>query len=259
MMKSFLKKFVELTGNPFASSLLREFSKSPASKPLVRPFSRIFHLDEKQMERPLRSYISIHDLFTRRLTKGSRPIDEQPDSVTSPVDGVIQTFGKISTDNTFLIKEQLYNLSELLGDDQVSKQYEGGDYVLIYLSPSHYHRIHYPENGELSRRWALGEQSFPVNAFGEKYGEKPFSTNYRIISELVTDYGRTALVKVGALNINSIVLTNSNPKFTKGDEVGYFSFGSTVLLLFDEKSQFIPEVSALQEICMGQSIGRHGC
>ena len=260
MMKFFLKKFVELTGNPIASSLLRNFSKSLASKPLVRPFARVFHLNEDEMERPLHSYNSIHDLFTRRLTNGSRPIDEQPDTIISPVDGVVQTFGKISADNTFLIKEQLYKLDELLGDDndKVVKRFEGGDYILIYLSPSHYHRIHYPVNGELSGRWALGEQSFPVNALGEKYGEKPFSTNYRIITELITDFGRTALVKVGALNINSIVLTNSNSKVTKGDEAGYFSFGSTVILLFDEESQFIPEVSALQEICMGQSIGRHG-
>ncbi|WLV25027.1 phosphatidylserine decarboxylase [Aciduricibacillus chroicocephali] len=258
MMKSFFKKFVELTGNPMASSLLRNFSKSPVSKPLVRPFARVFRLNENEMERPIKSYQSIHDLFTRRLIEGARPIDDQPDTIISPVDGVIQTFGKVNMNHNFYIKEQLYKLDELLGDDKTANRFRGGDYIVIYLSPSHYHRIHYPVNGEVCKRWAIGEQSYPVNALGEKFGDKPFSTNYRIITELVSSFGRTALVKVGALNINSIVLTNSNSKFNKGDEAGYFSFGSTVILFFDKESRFIPEIHPLQEICMGQIIGRHG-
>lgn len=208
------------------------------------------------MEKPIEDYHSIHDLFTRNLRGGLRQADQRIDTVTSPVDGVIHAFGKISGQQTLYIKEQLYKLDELLGSKEVASFYKNGQYAVIYLSPSHYHRIHYHACGSVVRRWALGEKSYPVNRFGEKYGDKPFSTNYRVISEITTDSGRTAIIKVGALNINSICLTNSNTVVTKGEEIGYFSFGSTVILLFDGNSGFTPEMKFMQDIKMGQTIGR---
>jgi len=255
MRKFIFKSFVELTGNPTVSSLLKSFSQSKISKPFVRPFSSTFKLNEQEMEKSLDNYKSIHDLFTRKLVPSARPISNDDKSIISPVDGVVNALGPIHADQTFYVKQQLYNLKELLGSKEAAKRYEEGYYIVLYLSPSHYHRIHYPVTGQLVKRWALGETSYPVNRLGEKYGERIFSKNYRIISELQTQERTSALIKVGALNINSICLTNANRLFNKGDELGFFSFGSTVILLFEKECKFIPTVKNGQEIKMGQSIG----
>jgi len=255
MRKFIFKSFVELTGSPTVSNLLKTFSQSKLSKPLVRPFAKTFKLNEREMEKSLDAYSTIHDLFTRRLTTDARPISKDERTITSPVDGVVNSLGTIHADQTFYVKNQLYKLEELLGSKEAAKRYKEGYFIVLYLSPSHYHRIHYPVTGHLKKRWALGETSYPVNNLGEKYGDRIFSTNYRVISDLQTTSGNLSLIKIGALNINSICLTNSEPTFSKGDELGFFSFGSTVLLLFEKRFTFVQTVKSGQEVKMGQAIG----
>lgn len=255
MIKTLFKYFVELTGNPVASSLLRKFTQSRASKPVVRPFAKVYDIQKDEMEHPINHYKSLHALFTRRLKSDVRPIDQSPLTIVSPVDGVVNDMGEISENQNFYIKDQLYHLQEILGDTNKANTYQGGYFFILYLSPRHYHRMHYPIKGNLVSRFALGEKSFPVNDLGMKWGDQPFSTNYRIISELETSYGQMAMIKVGALNINSIQLTNSADTFEKGDEVGYFSFGSTVILLLEKHQLFTPKITLHDEVVVGQPIG----
>lgn len=207
------------------------------------------------MEHPLANYKSLHDFFTRRLRHGVRPIDENPLSLISPVDGVLSEMGEVSIDKSFFIKNQQYYIEQIFGDEIKAAPYKNGYYFVLYLSPSHYHRIHYPITGQLASRYALGTKSFPVNNFGIRFGDKPFSTNYRLISELTTAFGKVALVKVGALNINSIQVVNSSPSCVKGEELGYFSFGSTVLLFIENREMFKPTMQVNTEIKMGQPLG----
>lgn len=256
MLKTFFKYFVELTGNPFASSLLKTFSNSRLSRPLIRPYSKIYKINEDEMEHMITNYKSLHDFFTRRLREDARVIDDSPHSLISPVDGIVSEMGEVASNKSFLIKSKQYDLEKILGDQFKAAPYANGYFFILYLSPSHYHRIHYPIKGKLTARYALGKKSYPVNDLGIRFGNKPFATNYRLISELSTEYGKIAIVKVGALNINSVQVLHSNLDCKKGEELGYFSFGSTVIL-FLEKSRFSfkPTIRKNSEVKMGQSIG----
>lgn len=256
MRKKLFKHFVELTGNPLASSLIRAFSKSRLSQPVVRPFVKTFGIKTDEMQYPLSHYKSLHSLFTRRLTDDIRPIDPSARTIISPVDGVVKDMGKISAEQTFYIKDQLYELDQILGDPKKATLYENGYFYVLYLSPKHYHRIHYPINGKLVSRYALGEKSFPVNDLGIRYGNNIFATNYRIMSELATEFGKINFIKVGALNINSIDLINTSSSFQKGDELGYFSFGSTVILLLENNPHFTSTIKLNSEVEVGQAIGK---
>lgn len=256
LKRTFLKSFVELTGNPFISALLKNFSKSSLSRPLIQPFAKTFQINLDEMEYPITNYKNLHEFFTRRLRKNTRIIDDSSNTLVSPVDGIATDMGKIFNETHLLIKNQKYTITEILGDEYKAAPYLNGYYFILYLSPSHYHRIHFPISGKLIARYALGKKSYPVNDFGLRYGNKPFATNYRLISELGTKFGKIALIKVGALNINSVEVLHSNPNFEKGEELGYFSFGSTVIL-FIEKTNYLFQSSIAKqtEIKMGQPIG----
>ncbi|MEN2466664.1 phosphatidylserine decarboxylase [Ornithinibacillus sp. FSL M8-0202] len=255
LKKTLLKSLVELTGNPISSTVLKSFTKSPLSRPLIGPFSKIYGIDTQEMKYPISHYKNLHSFFTRSLKENVRPIDPSPNTLISPVDAVISDFGRVSSDYTFSIKNRPYSASEIFGDVKKADRYKDGYFYVLYLSPSHYHRIHYPVDGTLVSRYALGEKSFPVNNLGMKYGNNPLSTNYRIISELSTRFGRVAVVKVGALNINSIQLYHSSETCLKGEELGYFSFGSTVVLFIEKNDSFHSKIHTDSEVKVGESIG----
>lgn len=255
MLRFLFKYFIELTGNPVASSLLKSFTSSRLSYPFVRPFANVYHLNQDEMAEPISKYKSLQALFTRHLKEDVRPIDSSVESLISPVDGIVSAQGGISSNQTFFIKDKLYSADKILGSSKKAAAYKDGHFFIIYLSPRHYHRIHFPIKGELLSHWSLGGKSYPVNSLGEKLGNSPFSTNYRVASEIATNFGKIAFVKVGALNINSIELTHTTPGFEKGDELGYFSFGSTVILFIEPSGLFKPTINVQSEVKVGQPIG----
>lgn len=256
MMKSLLKYFVELTGNPVSSSILKTIAQSPISRPIIKPFAKIYRINLEETEHPIHQYRSLNDFFTRRLKDDARPIADSPCTLASPVDGVLSEMGKIGGGRSFYIKGHHYKLDEMLGDPDKAANYQDGYFYIFYLSPSHYHRIHYPVDGKLLSRYALGGKSYPVNQFGMRFGDRPFATNYRIISELDTDFGKMAMIKIGALNINSIALYHAADHFKKGEELGFFSFGSTVIILLEKNSAFQNISNIDMEVTMGQTIGK---
>ncbi|MFJ7934476.1 phosphatidylserine decarboxylase [Sporosarcina sp. NPDC096371] len=255
MKKTLFKYFVELTGNPVASALLKSVTTSRLSRPLIQPFSNAYRINEQEMEHPISHYESLQALFTRQLKEGSRHIDTSSNTIISPVDGVLSGVGKIGDNQTFLIKNYRYQLDEIMGIAKKAAPYKEGFYYIFYLSPSHYHHFHYPIDGEIVSRYALGGVSYPVNNLGLRLGQSPFSTNHRLISEMSTPFGNVAVVKVGALNVNSIQLYSSSKDCVKGDDFGYFSFGSTVILFIENHPNFTPTVGLDTEVKMGQSIG----
>ncbi|KAA0964885.1 phosphatidylserine decarboxylase [Sporosarcina sp. ANT_H38] len=256
MKKALFKSFVELTGNPVSSALLKSFTSSRLSLPFVKPFSNAYRINNEEMEYPISHYKSLQALFTRSLHEGARHVDSSPNTLTSPVDGVVSGTGKIAVDQTFLIKGHQYRINEIMGTSDKAAAYKDGTYYILYLSPSHYHHFHYPVTGELVSRYALGGVSYPVNSLGLRLGQSPFSTNHRLISEVMTDFGKVAIVKVGALNVNSIQLLNSSKECIKGNDFGYFSFGSTVILFLENNPDFTPTVELNSEVHVGQPIGK---
>ncbi|TLS39321.1 phosphatidylserine decarboxylase [Pseudalkalibacillus caeni] len=256
MIKIFFRSFVELTGHPFSSMLLKKYTKSRWSKGLVKPFARAYNINEQEMEKPLQEFLSLHELFTRKLKEGARLVSQDEQELISPVDGKIELFGEITNDCRFHVKGQEYSIEEMLGSKEKAKKYERGVFFILYLSPSHYHRIHSPAGGMIKNSWKLGGKSFPVNRLGLKYGERPLSTNFRLITELERSSKSIAVVKVGALNVNSICTTYTETSLKKGEEIGYFSFGSTVVLLIEKDTiQVNNGLQPGQDIRVGNCLG----
>lgn len=128
--------------------------------------------------------------------------------------------------------------------------------MILYLSPSHYHRIHSPVNGIVTKQWTLGSKSYPVNKLGLKYGVRTLAKNFRVITEVKTDFGHVSIVKVGAMFVNSIETTHKGSELEKGGEMAYFSFGSTVVLLFEKDIfQVDSTLQTPKEIKVGEKIG----
>ncbi|CJA99751.1 Phosphatidylserine decarboxylase proenzyme [Streptococcus pneumoniae] len=143
----------------------------------------------------------------------------------------------------------------MLGNEERATRYAGGTYMVIYLSPSHYHRIHSPLSGSVTERFVLGRKSYPVNAAGMEYGKEPLSKNYRSVTEVSSDGEHMALVKVGAMFVNSIELLHERDTVQKGEEMAYFTFGSTVVLLFEKDMiEVVQELKSGQELRLGQKI-----
>lgn len=256
MIQLLYRLLIELTNRKWSSHVLRSFATSKMSKILISSFSRVYQINLKEMEKPLDEYVSLHDFFTRKLKDGMRPINLDPLTVVSPVDGIIEEVGVISKEHTITVKGKQYSISEMVGNDEVLKNLSQGVYMILYLSPSHYHRIHSPISGNIVNQWTIGEKSYPVNQWGLKYGKSPLSKNYRVITEIDHPAGKVLLVKVGAMFVNSIELVHVGEHLNKGEEVAFFSFGSTVILLF-EKNLFYPTCQITpQNIRVGEAIGR---
>ncbi|MCH1625015.1 phosphatidylserine decarboxylase [Fredinandcohnia quinoae] len=256
MQKWFYRFFIELTNHRLSSIILKKFSQSKLSAILIPSYVRIYKINQAEMEKELNEMRTLQELFTRKLKKDQRVINHETLSVISPVDGVIAETGQISQAKEIIVKDKHYSIAEMLGDNDLLTKYIGGDFIIIYLSPSHYHRIHSPISGVITKQWVLGKKSYPVNTLGLKHGKSPLSKNYRKITEIKVDDAHIAIVKVGAMFVNSIETTHTSEHLTKGEEMAYFSFGSTVILLFEkDKLRLNPISKADPHIRVGEVLG----
>lgn len=247
---------IELTNGRITSALLKKFASSGLSRFIIPSFVKVYNINLLEMEKPLGKYPTLHDFFIRKLKFGARKHDKSPFSIISPVDGVIEEIGEISRTNDITVKGKTYSIKEMLGKEHVIDQYIAGHYMVLYLSPSHYHRIHSPVTGEITDQWTLGRKSFPVNKWGLKYGKHPLSKNYRRITELKHEFGHLCVVKVGAMFVNSIEMVHEGDKIEQGQELAYFSFGSTVVLLFENNTFALePSIKIPTDVYVGEKLG----
>ncbi|PLR87674.1 phosphatidylserine decarboxylase [Bacillus sp. V33-4] len=256
MIQNIYRSLIELTNGPVTSGILKRFARSKASRLIVRSFAKVYRLNENEMEKPLTEYPTLHELFIRKLKAGSRVTDPIAASITSPVDAVIEEIGIVNAEHEIEVKGKVYSIREMIGNDKALLTYHGGTYVIFYLSPSHYHRIHSPVSGKITGQWTLGKKSYPVNRLGLKYGKNPLSKNYRTITEVEHGGGHLAIIKVGAMFVNSIEPVHEGNFLTKGKEMAYFTFGSTVVLLFEKGSVTLdPSLKTPVHIKVGERIG----
>ncbi|WP_147532434.1 phosphatidylserine decarboxylase [Bacillus marasmi] len=256
MISALYRILIELTNGRLTSAILKRFATSQLSRFIIPSFAKVYNLNLKEMEKNLNEFSTLHDLFTRRLKRNARSHDPATNIVSSPVDGVLEDFGIINKSNEITVKGKSYSIGEMLGSDEVLAKYLEGTYMIIYLSPSNYHRIHSPIGGEITEQWTLGRKSYPVNKHGLKYGRRPLSKNYRRISEIKHDFGHMAVVKVGAMFVNSIEIVHEGSKIAKGEELAYFTFGSTVVLLFEKNSFTLnPDLKPPSSVVVGQKLG----
>lgn len=226
--------------------------ESPAVPHAIKIFSRLFNvdLDEAQSCEP-DSYRTFNEFFTRPLRPELRPLAEGNAVLVSPVDGKISQVGRIEDGRIFQAKGHEYSALELLGGSmQRALPFTKGQFMTIYLSPRDYHRIHMPLAGKLLEQVYVPGRLFSVADHTVKTVPRLFARNERVVAVFDTDFGKMALVLVGAINVAAIetvwdgLITPPNGKdistktfddvaLDKGEEMGRFNMGSTVVMLFE--------------------------
>ena len=258
MREKIYQRLIELTNGKTTSYMLRKFTTSRTSKAVIRSYSKLYDIKAEEVSKSMDEFTSLHDFFTRKLKTDARSIADEPHLIASPVDAKIESFGNISEGTMLTVKHKLYSIADMLGNAQLAARYTHGKYIVFYLSPADYHRIHSPIDAKVDQQYVLGGKSYPVNQTGLAYGKKPISHNYRMISELQAEGGqRISFIKVGAMFVNSIQLTNTSDTWRKGEEVGYFAFGSTVVMLFEK--DFVEFTDIVQQgvpVKMGQAFAK---
>ncbi|MDR0516707.1 MAG: archaetidylserine decarboxylase [Fibromonadaceae bacterium] len=221
-------------------------------------FAKHYKINLKESEIPEKGFANIHELFTRKLKKDARIIEDNAE-VICPVDGVLTAFGFLRGNNPEYMqaKGKFYSLESLLRNRELAKRFSGGIWATIYLSPYNYHRIHSPASGNVTAAYYCPGTLWPVNAGSVERIEGLFSINERLITQISTyGDGEILLVKVGATNVGRIAVdykkdwfTNSMPPptsrkalftkwepeqtyaYTKGQEIARFEMGSTIILV----------------------------
>ena len=254
MIEKIFQNCIELTNKRWSSALLKRVVQSPISKYFIPSYSKVYDINVQEVSKSLDEFTSLHDFFTRTLVSGSRVV-AKGNVLTSSVDAKIESFGAITNGMTFTVKGKPYLLEHLLGSQERAAAYKNGQYIVFYLSPADYHRMHSPVDARVVRQYVLGQHSYPVNQMGLTYGKKPLSHNYRMVTQLEMAGGmHMEFIKVGAMFVNSIALTNTTDVWRRGEEVGYFTFGSTVVMLFEQETvQFNENVTQGAMIQMGTS------
>jgi phosphatidylserine decarboxylase len=222
------------------------------------------------------SYASFNDFFTRPLRVGARPITDA--ALVCPVDGAISQIGAIKQGQIFQAKGHHYSCTALVGGDaQLAAQFHDGSFATIYLSPRDYHRIHMPCNGRLIRMIYVPGALFSVNPTTARGVPGLFARNERVVCVFDTANGPFVLTLVGATIVGSMstvwhgivnpprskevrewTYTDQNITLKKGDEMGRFMLGSTVVLLFPKKTlEFNPGWKEATSVRMGESMVEH--
>ncbi|MDY0013641.1 MAG: archaetidylserine decarboxylase [Rhodocyclaceae bacterium] len=221
------------------------------------------------------AYASFNEFFTRALGPGARPL--APADFICPVDGAISQFGPIAGDHIFQAKGHHYTTTALVGGDAaLAARFEDGHFATLYLSPKDYHRIHMPCAGRLTRMIHVPGALFSVNPTTARGVPGLFARNERVVCVFESDFGPFALVLVGATIVGSMatvwhgVVNPPRPGqvrdwrydtqtilLQKGEEMGRFLLGSTVVMLFPRDTlAFNPSWTPAQAVRMGEGMAR---
>jgi phosphatidylserine decarboxylase len=257
MNRWLLRLMTELSSRKFVSRLTGRFAKSSLSRRWIPRFAAMYKIPVEEAEMRIEDYRSLNDFFTRRLKPGRRPIDSSPDSLVSPVDARITGCGVIKDGLMLEIKGQDYTVDELLGGSPRISQYLHGYFWVLYLSPTDYHRIHSPCDGDIVESEHIPGRVYPVNEFGLTSMRRVLSRNERLVTYIRNEVGETAVVKVGALNVSSIKYVDPMPhNLHRGDELAYFEFGSTIVLLTQDGTlQPRADLKVGDKVKMGEKLG----
>ena len=249
---------------------------SKIENPYVRDFSiacwRLFS-DLDLSEAKKAEFKSLHDCFTRELKPGLRPVDPDPAIVTSPSDGIIGAFGKIADTELFQIKGAPYSLLDLLGDPALVEQHRNGRFLTLRLTSSMYHRFHAPYDIRIERVTLIHGDVWNVNPIALKRVERLFCKNERAVLQTRLPTGEAlTLVPVAAILVASIrlhfldIVLNAQSRgpsvfpcdasVAKGDELGWFEHGSTIIVLAPDHFEFADNVREGARIRAGEPLLR---
>ena len=233
---------------------------------------RLFAPDLDLTEAEHGRFNSIHECFTRSLKPGARPIDRTPDLVVSPVDAIIGAHGTVEDGLVLQAKGMPYTVAELLQNEQLAAKHRGSKYMTLRLKSSFYHRFHAPCAVRLREVTYISGDTWNVNPIALKRVERLFCRNERAVLNLHLEHvGQSlTLVPVAAILVASIQLhclpgpldlrsRGANHiacavDMQRGDELGWFQHGSTVILFAAGDFHFLPHIRTGELIRVGQPI-----
>ncbi len=217
----------------------------------IRRFIDRYGVDMQEAADPRpQAYATFNDFFTRALRPGARPLADA--AFICPVDAAISQFGSIEHDQIFQAKGHQYSTTALVGGDaQLARQFDHGHFATLYLSPRDYHRIHMPCEGRLTRMIYVPGELYSVNPLTARHVPGLFARNERVVCVFETAHGPFVNVLVGATIVGSMATVwhgvvnpprtrevrewrydGQDIRLRKGDEMGRFLLGSTVVMLF---------------------------
>ena len=247
------------------------------AKMAVKIFAKLVSADLNEASKPIDEYLSVQKFFTRSLKDGVRPVGE---GVVSPVDGTLRTCGSVNSDEFTYIKGRKYELDNLLGSAGAGKDFTTANYFNLYLSPKDYHHIHSPCDGKITKIDHIPGSLWPVNDWSMRNVDGLLFSNERLVFYIDSEFGKVALVMVAATNVGQIktpfidYTTNLKPwsrrkgletlscdypiDISKGELIGSFLLGSSVLLLVPESLMISSELTSSREVSVkyGQTLAK---
>lgn len=263
----------------FISRVFGYVSLVPIPAPLMRRviswYCTRYGVNIEEADVPADGFRNLNRFFTRKLKVGARIIDGDRLSVVATTDSRVDQFGDITDDLILQAKGVDYSLRDLIPSVRGEK-FINGKFITLYLSPGDYHRIHSPVSGGIEGFFNIPGKLFTVQEFMVKGLKGLFAVNERLITYISTERGGVAVCKIGAMNVGKISLSydrsvtnrflrrknehlysvGQNPAVNKGDEIGVFNLGSTVIILFEKGMMEFSGLKAGQRVKVGEKIGK---
>ena len=230
---------------------------------VIKAFAKKYNVDMNEAKKEnFSDYESFNQFFIRELKDDARKINENPTALCLPADGRVSQIGHIDDDRLLQAKGHFFSLSDLLaGDEELVNTFKNGEFATIYLSPRDYHRVHMPCDATLRKMIYVPGDLFSVNPFLAEHVPNLFARNERVICVFDTAFGPMVQILVGATitaSMSTVWAGVINPprtgevkvwtyqgdnaiKLTKGQEMGAFQLGSTVINLFPANSVTLAE------------------
>ena len=248
---------------------------------IIKAFAKQYQVNLAEAEKSSPSdYATFNEFFIRPLKAGARPIEVAPDYLCLPADGRVSESGKIDANRLIQAKGHFFTLETLLAEDtEMAAKFQDGDFITTYLSPSDYHRVHMPCDATLRKMVYVPGELFSVNPFLAEHVPNLFARNERLICEFETEFGPMVQILVGATvtaSMSTVWAGVVNPprpdevveyhyntegegviRLSKGEEMGAFRLGSTVINLFPKGAVALePQLQAGEKTRMGEKLGR---
>lgn len=246
---------------------------------MLTRFARVYGIDVSEAEKPLEEYAGFDEFFTRKLRPGARPVDDAPGRIVSPADGTIVECGLATAGKLIQAKGVEFNLAGLLDNPQAAARLEGGAYLITYLSPKDYHRVHSPVGGRVVGWRHVPGTLFSVGAASIRREPGLFVRNERFITLIEMDGGGlAAVVMVAAVGVGHVTVSydlqvaTHRPEFfraarrhqaydepkpiQRGEELGIFHLGLTTIVVFEAGRVELDALASGASTKMGVGIGR---
>lgn len=246
----------------------------PLKNLIIRIYTSLHPVNmHEAVEENMFAYESLNAFFTRALKPECRPFDENKTNWLCPVDGSVSQAQAINDGRIFQAKGHDYSLLELVGGDkELEETFTNGQFATLYLSPKDYHRIHMPATGKLKHMQYIPGRLFSVAPSTVNHIPRLFARNERCVCYFETEQGPMAMILVGAINVSAIETTwhglitgeakkikrfdylDKNIVLERGEEMGRFNLGSTVIVLATGQMKMDEKIMAEAEIKLGQRL-----